>query len=170
MITNTVARKLLRAEYALLRTPVSLLERRLVAHAVADDSTLRLTLERGLSTLDKALARLLGDAGDRVEPAVETPRAENLPTDQPQPGERPIATATSSEADRERDSDPLPKDEVERVADELRTALDEAPLAGELADADNHDKQRMADLRAKHMVEEYEEQQRAKKAQDTEVS
>ena len=59
---------------------------------------------------------------------------------------------------------------MERVAEELLTELDEAPLVGELADADEDERQRMADLRAKHLVEEYEEQKRAKRAADSQDS
>jgi hypothetical protein len=61
-------------------------------------------------------------------------------------------------------SDTLNGEEVERVAEELLEGLVEAPRAGELAEATDDEMQRMADLRAKHLVMEFEAQQEAKHA------
>jgi hypothetical protein len=54
------------------------------------------------------------------------------------------------------------EEEVERVSEELVTELAEKPLVGELADAGEDEIQRMADLRARHIVEQYEAEQAAK--------
>ena len=180
MIANPLARKVLQVEYVLLRTPLSLLERRLGAQSAVADSKLRSTLERSVSTLDKAAARLLGDGGSAPASAPAAPR-ETAPAAAPAPAEQtttdpapeeqsapePVSEAGPGQVDG---SVPAPEDEVERVAEELLTELDEAPLVGELADADEDERQRMADLRAKHLVEEYEEQQRAKRAADSQDS
>lgn len=161
-MANDVFRTLVRAEYTLLSTPLRVADR-VAAQRFPADSPLRVTLERGIDTLDALALRLLGTAPD-TEAA---PRSEAKPyTATPQP------SAETDAVDDDAHSEPAPApasaedpghaDEIERVAEELREEQDEAPLSGELAAAPDDEKERMAELRARHLVEEFEAEQRAR--------
>lgn len=69
--------------------------------------------------------------------------------------------AASEESDL---PEPVQVDETSRVAEELLEDMDEAPLVGELAEAPEEEKERMAELRARHLVEEFEAEQAARHA------
>jgi hypothetical protein len=56
-----VARKVMTAEYTMLRLPLSVLESRVVERYLDEDSKLRLGFEKTLGTLDTTVGRILGD-------------------------------------------------------------------------------------------------------------
>ena len=129
MIANPLVRKVVRAEYTILRTPLAVVDQRVVAPRFGDDSMLHISIERGLHTLDAVADRLLGDS---TAPAPEPASAEH-----------------AEELEHER----------EQIAE---TILEEEPVVGERADPDLDVAEVQAQLRAKHAVEEREEQRRLK--------
>lgn len=133
MISNPLVRKAVQVEYAILRTPLAVVNRQLAGH-LADSSRVRLSVEQGLHSLDTVAGRLLTTSKPEVDPAT---------TDSADAPSRPVE---------------VPVDEVERVADELLAEQADKPMVGELADPDLQEVQ--ARLRAKHLVEEHEEAQR----------
>src|SRR4051812_49087438 len=107
---NKTVQKAIRAEYVVLRTPLALLDERVLAR-LGEASKLRTTVERGISMLDDVAARLL-------EPA-EKPEREAQPEAQSE------AKATTE----------IPAEEVEYLAEELLEEREqEHNLVGELAE------------------------------------
>jgi hypothetical protein len=141
MISNPVVRKVVQVEYTLVRTPLVVLDRRLLAHVPAA-SMIRTSLERGIDTLDAAAGRLLRPAESDARPDDPGNQAENGPSAF-EPADRTVA---------------VPVDEVEQIAEQLLARSDTAPPVGELADPDLQEVQ--AELRAKHLLEEQEEEKR----------
>jgi hypothetical protein len=156
MISNPVVRKVVQFEYTLVRTPLVVLDRRLLAHVPAA-SMIRTSLERGIDTLDAAAGRLLrprtDSRGATSRPSSAPPPA---PTEPSAPVEETVDTEAAFEAaDRTVE---VPLDEVEQVAEQLLARSDTTPPVGELADPDLQEVQ--AELRAKHLLEEQEEEKR----------
>lgn len=141
MITNAAVRKVVQVEYLLARTPLALIDQGLAARFLAEDSKVRVTVERGLASLDAVADRLLNDP-------VPSPQAEERPTEEPAHAE-PVE---------------VPADEVERVAEELLAEQEEKPAVGELADPELDVAEVQAQLRAKHLVEEQAERRRQSSA------
>jgi hypothetical protein len=166
VISNTLVRKAVQVEYSLLRTPLAVVSRRLTGR-LGRNSKVRLTVERGLGTLDAVAGQLLSEPQTDNRPGdtrrEETRREEGRPkspaaADVPADGNvEPIHEEVELSHD----------EEVERVAEELREDLDQKPVTGELADPELQDVQ--AELRAKHIVEEYEQEQQMKREHDERV-
>lgn len=165
MTTALLARKVLHAEYTLLRTPLTVVERQLLTRCFADDSRVRVSAERALGSLDATAGRLLADPelvlrgqALRQRPASHEDgaevdgQAERLPAQG-----REIEQAGTADAERR-------QQERERVAEALLSEQDEKRHVGELARASGAEKERQAELRAKHRVEELEAERQAKQA------
>jgi hypothetical protein len=155
VISNSVVRKVVQVEYALVRTPLAVLDRRVLTR-LDEGSRIRLSFERGLQTLDAAAGRLF-----------QAPKSAARET--PDPFQTPTAAAPET-PDAFAVTDPpvdVAVDEVERVADEILADQDEKPMVGELADPDLQEVQ--AQLRAKHLLEEQAEEQRLKEEHEERV-
>jgi hypothetical protein len=172
-VINPLARKAVLAPYVLLRTPLGLIDSRLAARYLPDDSRVRTTIARGLGSLDATAARLLGTvappdgtADDGAAKVTVTPPAPAEPaTASPAQAEPPVGDAGADPSDVAAPGRPeVPAEEVEQVAEELLAEREEVPHAGELGEVDDEEKLRQAELRAKHIVEEYEQEQQAKRA------
>jgi hypothetical protein len=124
--------KAIRAEYTILRAPLSLLDARVVSR-LDEGSRVRTTFERGLETLDSAAGRLLGP-----RPA--------------QPQTSPAEPAEPAEPAGEQELPPEEQEEIEELTEVLLAEQEEQTFVGELADDELRRVQ--AELRAKHQVEE----------------
>jgi hypothetical protein len=146
---NPVVRRVLRTQYVLIRTPLAVLDRRVLSR-LPDDSRVRTTVAQGLAGLDVVASRLTSDQGQDGGSVDRT--AQDGGQDQP------TADARADAAREERE-------EQERIAAAL---LDEEQLqqhVGELADADEAELQRQADQRARHLLAEKADEEEAKKRQ-----
>jgi len=123
---NRTLQKAIRAEYTILRAPLSLLDARVVSR-LDEGSRVRTTFERGLETLDSAAGRLLDP--------------------------RPARPQTSpAEPAQEQELPPEEQEEIEELTEVLLAEQEEQTFVGELADDELRRVQ--AELRAKHQVEE----------------
>jgi hypothetical protein len=77
---NKTVQKAIRAEYAVLRTPLTLLDERVLPR-LGGSSRLRTTVGRGISKLDEVAARLLEPAPAASRPPT-SPQAEEIPADE----------------------------------------------------------------------------------------
>src|SRR3954453_17436273 len=133
---NESVQKVMRVEYLVLRTPLTLLDERVLAR-LGTDSRLRTTAEHGISKLDAVAARFLTRA----------PAAQPTPPEEAEPAKQ----ETTAEAVE------IPADEVQYLAEELLEQQEEEHnLAGELAE-DEELRRVQAELMAKHRVEEEQE-------------
>lgn len=66
MIQNDLLRKAVRAEYTLLRTPLTMLDEKVVSRYVPRDSVVQTSLARTISALDEVAERLLAEPSDVV--------------------------------------------------------------------------------------------------------
>jgi hypothetical protein len=166
VIGNTLVRKAVQVEYSLLRTPLAVVNRGL-ASRLGTQSKVRTTVERGLGTLDAVAGQLLAKPsangrkasndehnGRSESPRRQSPAAADVPADG-----NVEPTHTQVQLSHE--------DEVERVAEEILEAQEQRPVAGELAEPELQEVQ--AELRAKHIVEEYEQEQQLKREHDERV-
>lgn len=150
MITTPIARTVVRIQYRLLRTPLTVLDQQIASRYLADDSPLRVALHQGLRTLDATAEHFLGPEGQPEVKFDQTPeKATDESTDE-------ATDQATDEAGEETPGEAQPAEQVERVAEQLLTDPDQVPVAGELADADEDDKRFMAELRAKNIVAEHE--------------
>lgn len=62
MIGNTMVRKAVQVEYAVLRAPLTVLDQQVLPRYFDETSVVRVSFERGLDALDSAAARLLQEA------------------------------------------------------------------------------------------------------------
>lgn len=142
MISNDLLRKAVRAEYTLLRTPLTVLDEQIVSRYTPRGSRVQTSLARTIGALDALAGRLLTE-----EPA--PPRAS-----------RPSEAASSDAATEDAGGpEPLPETEqeqIEELAEDLLEAEQEQTFAGELAE-DEELRRVQAELRAKHTVEEHDE-------------
>jgi hypothetical protein len=69
---NTALRKALRTEYVLLRTPLAVLDARVLTR-LDEQSRVRTGVEKGLAALDSVAARVLGPAESSAPPPASTP-------------------------------------------------------------------------------------------------
>lgn len=150
MISNSVVRKVVQVEYAVVRTPLALVDRQLSAR-LGVRSKLTKTVDRGLQRLDSVAGRLLS------EPPTQTTRAQPTRPDADD-ADSPAVSDAGSPAVPDAGSPAVPVAEVEAVAEVLLNEEREQPHVGELADPDLQEVQ--ARLRAKHLLEEREEQKR----------
>lgn len=151
MITNTLVRKAVQVEYSILRAPLAMIDRQLATH-LGDDSKVRFPFELGLDSLDAVAGRLLARPGSAQRSEAKTRQSDEQPdATTPQPVE------------------PTLEDEVERVAEELLEEQEQKPVAGELADPDLDVAEVQAELRAKHLLQEHDEEQRLKQEHEERV-
>jgi hypothetical protein len=127
-------RKVLHSEYEFLRTPFAALDRQVQAR-LGRDSKVYVALERAVVTLDRVVTGLLED------PHPEVARPETATPDAVQPAAVPDTV------------EPDEAEQVERVAHELRDET-EVHQVGELAAAPEDEKEALAELRARHLIEE----------------
>lgn len=139
MIGNTVVRKAVEVEYAVLRAPLTVLDQQVVSRYFDESSVVRTSFARGLGALDSVAARLLQQTS--AQSASGRPR----PASSPQP-----AGADGAELLPEEE-----QQEVEELAEELLEQEETERFSGELADEEMRRVQ--AELRAKHTVEEQAE-------------
>jgi hypothetical protein len=174
-------RKLARAQYSLVTAPVRALEGA-VARLFRPDAAVRVTLERQVDALDATVERLLGTT-EQSSPSAPSGRVVAARPDARVETELPDDDNGKEAAQNEHDEqddpsdhavDPsevvgsVPVEERNRLAEELLEELDQTPLVGELDEAPEDAKQDMADLRAKHLTEEFEiEQARRARSQDS---
>jgi len=139
---NVSVQKVMRAEYVMLRTPLVLLDERVLVRLGAD-SKLRTTVEHGISTLDAVAARFLTpppSSGEETEPE--------------RGGTEPERGETGPDHEDTADDEQIPAEEVHELAEELFEQQEqEHNLAGELAE-DEELRRVQAELMAKHRVEE----------------
>jgi hypothetical protein len=171
LINSSLVRKVVQVEYSMLRAPLSILDRQVASRYLADDSKLRLIFERSLSSLDTAVGRFLDESAaaergqDRSHDSAPTRPAAGADAEtEAHQGETTTRGQEQGDTESEHDRDDALAQEQKRVAEALLLEQEEHPLVGELADADAAEKERQAELRAKHLVEEFEEQQRIKQA------
>lgn len=70
MIGNTVVRKAVQVEYAVLRAPLTVLDQQVLARYFDETSVVRVSFERGLDALDSAAARLLQETPEPGRPGM----------------------------------------------------------------------------------------------------
>lgn len=70
MIGNTVVRKAVQVEYAVLRAPLTVLDQQVLARYFDETSVVRVSFERGLDALDSAAARLLQERPEPGRPGM----------------------------------------------------------------------------------------------------
>jgi hypothetical protein len=158
VISNTLVRRAVQLEYSLLRAPLAVVKRNLTSR-LSQDSKLRVGVERGLGTLDAVAGQLLSSPStDRHDGSADERPKSRAAADVPADGN---VEPTHDEIELSHDA------EVERVVEEIREELDQKPVTGELADPELQEVQ--AELRAKHLVEEYEEEQRMKREHEERV-
>jgi hypothetical protein len=157
VISNTLVRKAVQVEYSLLRAPLAVVNRGLRSR-LAKDSKVRLTFERGIGTLDAVAGQLLSPRSSHRRNGHGGEKPTTSPADVPADGN---VEPTHDQIELSHD------DEIERVAEEIRDAQEQKPVAGELAEPELQEVQ--AELRAKHLVEEYEDEQRIKREHEERV-
>jgi hypothetical protein len=151
VIANPLVRKVVRTEYAMLRAPLAVVDRRVVARYLAEDSKVRISLERGLHTLDAVAGRLLAEkAGGPSTPASGRQEARTRPAG---------PAGTPPPADHPEPQEPDLEEEREQIVEHI---LEEQPAVGELADPDLDVAEVQAELRAKHLIQEREEERQLK--------
>jgi hypothetical protein len=163
VISNTLVRRAVQLEYSLLRTPLAVVNRGL-ASRLRKDSKVRAGVERGLGTLDAVAGQLLSP------PSTERRNGSSSNGSGEQRAKSPAAADVPADGNVESTHDEIElshDDEVERVVHEIREELDEKPVTGELADPELQEVQ--AELRARHLVEEYEDEQRIKREHEERV-
>jgi hypothetical protein len=136
---HSLARKVLTAEYVALRTPLAVLDNKVVSH-LPERSRVRRSVEMGLGVLDGLAERVLSDATGTVRATAATP--EQLDGD-------------GFDADQFADAQ-------EQIAEALLSDEEQRRHVGELADADEREVEELADLRAKHRAQELAEERRMK--------
>ena len=173
MISRTLVRKVVLAEYSLVRGSLQAFDTRVASRYLADDSPVRVVFERGLTVLDSAAAHLLRTQKDSAQESLQDTTAEDTTAEDTTTEDTTTEDTTTEDTTAEDttaedtavasaavEADPV--EEIERVAEELLEEREETPLTGELAEESDDDASAMAELRAKHIVEEYEAQQREK--------
>jgi hypothetical protein len=164
MISNPVVRKVVQVEYTLVRTPLVLLDRRLLARINAT-TRIRTSLERGIDTLDAAAGRPLRPAPPSSPSSRDAASAPEEAAPSGTAAEETVDVEAAFEAaDRTVE---VPVDEVERVAEQLLAETETTPPVGERADRELQEVQ--AELRAKHLLEEQEEEKRLAREHDERV-
>lgn len=162
MIHNELLRKAVQTQYTLVRLPLTVLDEHVVTRYAPRGSKVQQSFARALGALDATAERLLSEES-------AAPRSSRQPTS----AEAPVRTPAPAEAstpqpsqewsatpDEPADGARLPveeQQEVAEVAEELLDVQQERTFVGELAD-DDELRRMQAELQAKHLVEEAEEQ------------
>jgi hypothetical protein len=149
-----------RFEYAVLRTPLHIVDDRVVQRYLDEKSVVRQSFERALRRLDDMVGQLLREPedarrathplSDPAESSASERRTRPAPT-APREGE---AQGVAGDADARE----LSVKEVERIdtlTDELLEQEETQNFAGELAEQSDL-RQIQAELKAKHLIEEQE--------------
>jgi hypothetical protein len=163
VISNTLVRRAVQLEYSLLRTPLAVVKRNLTSR-LSKDSKVRVGVERGLGTLDAVAGQLLSP------PSTDRPSTDRPSASGAERAKSRAAADVPADGNVEPTHDEVElshEDEVSRVVDEIREELEQKPVTGELADPELQEVQ--AELRAKHLVEEHEEEQRIKREHEERV-
>ena len=167
MPVNSIARTVLRFQYAVARSPLTALDARVLTR-LPDSSRVKITLTRGLAALDAAVGRAINDpklerrgeaVAQRFDKTEQAARSAATADSLRAQAEQTKQTAADQAAKRRKDAARV---ERERIADALREESEAQQHAGELADASAAEQKRQADLRAKHQQAEQAEQRRAK--------
>jgi hypothetical protein len=149
MNTHAALRRAGRIEYALWRTPLTIVDEQVIQRFLSEDATVRRSFERMLDSLDEAATRWLSDSKAPSTPAstssehpattdpIQVPQPEH--TVEPEPVEKPEESVTP--------------DQVEELAEELLVEEELEPLAGELAENDEL-RRVQAELNAKRLLAE----------------
>lgn len=165
--------KAARVEYALVRKPLAVLDRTL-SHRLPAGSPVRMTVHRGLETLDSTIGKLLRPSSSGVSPLspVSDPAATTAPPVSSEPVETPGGEQTVNEvvdssvlADEPVTTEELPADELEAVAEEI-LEQEQTVATGEIADASEDDQEALAELRAKHILEEQQDAKRLREQRE----
>lgn len=175
MINNDLLRKAVRVEYTLLRTPLAMLDERVVSRYTPRGSVVQTSLTRTIGVLDSVAERLLKEpsAGPGAPGAAESVPTDTEPTDSvatdsvatdtvptdvavSDVAATPVAPAADDEAVEPRPLPPEEQEDIEELAEDLLAAEEEQTFAGELAE-DDELRRVQAELRAKHTVEEHDE-------------
>jgi hypothetical protein len=170
LINNSLIRKLVRVEYSLLRAPLATVNQRIVVRRFAEDSPVRLAVARALGVGDARVGQLIDDPelrqrGDALRHHSQlNARAAQLDGEAKDLRSEADHTQEQAEAQADEDREQAQQDEFARVAEALLAERQQEQTVGELADADEAEKKRQAELRAKHLVEEHEEERRTKQA------
>src|SRR4051812_16925035 len=126
---NRTLQKAIRAEYTILRAPLSLLDARVVSR-LDEGSRVRTTFERGLETLDSAAGRLLDPRPARPQTSPAEPAQEQeLP-----PEEQELPPEEQELPPEEQELPPEEQEEIEELTEVLLAEQEEQTFVGELAD------------------------------------
>jgi hypothetical protein len=151
---NTVVRQALRVPYTLIRPPLAVLSGQVLSR-LPEGSRARNTLARGLAVFDAVGGQVMADGG------AQQPQQQPQQPEQPQRSEqRQQSGGESVSGPDEAEQDLLA--EQERAAAALLEEQQTQPHVGELAEADEAEQKRLAELRAKHLVAEKLDEQHAK--------
>jgi hypothetical protein len=152
----------LRISYAVVRTPLGLLNDQVVARAFGADSTAHRSLTQGIQTFDALAAKAFAgcsdgptDVRDADAPAAKTTRAPADAT--PEVIEvPPVDEAHEPEPEPEREDETIDAAEQQEISDLADSYLEDQALgnrAGELAD-DDEVRRVQAEIRAKQTIED----------------
>jgi hypothetical protein len=128
-----LARRVMSAEYALLRMPLSMLENQVVVRWLDEESSLRLGFERTLGTLDTTVGRLVGDPELARRGATLSHRADLL--------EQAAVLEEKAEARRTTAEETLEQAEAQAAA---KTAEIEREVAARLEAVESREQQQVA--------------------------
>lgn len=156
-VAKPVARKVITAEYAMLRLPLTVLESQVVGRYLEEDSPLRLGFEKTLGTLDTTVGRLVGDADLTRRGAKLSHRADML--------QKAVVLEDKAEA-RKKEADQTLK-QAKADAERKRTAAQERAQADVKAARQEQQAQKQAaveraEAEAKARAEQVERETEAK--------
>jgi hypothetical protein len=156
---RTLTRTIVGVEYQALRTPLALVDAAL-GRRLPEQSRVRRVVRGGIDKLDGLAASLL--SADR-EPDGEPDRAPEHAPDPVAP-QRSAPTRAAPERPAAQPDLEVLAEEQEQVVEAILSEEEESKHVGELAEADEQTKHDLAQLRAKHMVLELEEERRRREA------
>jgi hypothetical protein len=163
---TSIARSVFRLPYAAARTPLAVLDTRLLGR-LPDSSRVKMSFARGLTGLDAAAGRLLGEpqleerGNATSEPATHSQSATPATAKTEAARTKRSRTTRKDSSESEGPHTETAQAERERIADALLEENGPVQHLGGLAEADLEARE-LAELRAKHMQAEQAEQARAK--------
>lgn len=165
MSVASVSRNVVRVEYTVVRAPLGALDTFVVSR-LPQSSPVRVGFSRGLAALDAAAARFLAGPQQDGQRGGAGHSGKNAARTTPVPASSSTAGPPVDEADTDTDTDTdtaeIDEDaERERIAEAILEEEQEAHYVGELAEADEDDLERQAELRAKHQLAEEKERREA---------
>ena len=151
-------------EYTLVRAPLGVVDDRVVARFLPEDSAARQSFERALDRFDQAATKWLGDpdgSGPGGQQTAEDEPRSSAPfaaePEQPATDARDDAAGPAAEASVAAPEE-VEEEQIEELTDELLEQEETETFAGELAD-DDELRRVQAELNAKRLVEEQHEEQ-----------